>query len=247
MLLLLVLVGEVTLFLVNFDTRRRAESLIAELQSLKVGVSTLQDAQPILTKYKADKLPGSNCSAPGVGYGILVYNRVDLLGMKHPWLLRLGVRPISFSASLTFVDSRLCNLIYSDRSWIAGSQYPSRDRALTSLDVIELSAETQVEQVDPGMLSANYYDIVYTHALLRSTPWNGRSLKMLVTVTSNTPSAEVQHALAFDLSCFTSLHGCRALCQMMPLASQDALQKHRMEGIGFPENDIGYPGCSLRN
>jgi hypothetical protein len=52
-LLLVVLVGELVLFVVNLHTRRRAESLIAELRMLRVDVSTLQDAQPILTRYKA--------------------------------------------------------------------------------------------------------------------------------------------------------------------------------------------------
>jgi len=246
LLLLVAVFGELALYLLNLGTRRRAESLIAELQPLKVGVSTLQDAKAILTRYRATQMPGTNCASNGTGYGIVISNEtINRLVLNHPALLRLGIRPVGFSAALTFADDHLCQLIYSTSAVIAGGEYPSQDQSLKSLAIIELNAETTVQELDvgPGPL-AKHYNIYYFDMILRGSTAPGRILGMRVSVLPSTSPIDFHNALAFDLSCFTSLRGCRTLCQMMPLAFRDAVAKHKTEGLHVPEDEIKSPDCS---
>ena len=61
------------------------------------------------------------------------------------------------------------------------------------------------------------------------------SFGLRVVVTPDATPSELQHALAFDLSCFTSLRGCQTLCELMPQAVQDAIPKYRARGLPIPE------------
>ena len=223
-------VAECALFLANLHTRHRAESLLVSLRSLRLELSTFEDTKALLDGYKAKEVPvGSGCASAGAAYGILVSNHtIDYLGANHPFLLKLGVKPVSATAVLSFSGNHLCEFRYSASALIAGEQYPTKDRILSSMELLELNAETAVQEFDssPGLLN-EHYGIYYFDTLLRGSRWPGRILGMHVTVTPSTPPNEFQDALSFDLSCFGSLSGCRALCQFMPAASRAALQKHK--------------------
>lgn len=55
-MLALILVAQLTLFVANLKTRRKAESLLASLRTLEVGTSTFDDVQPILVAFNAEKM-----------------------------------------------------------------------------------------------------------------------------------------------------------------------------------------------
>jgi hypothetical protein len=244
-LLAIVLFAEVALLLVNLRTRHRAESLLASLRMLKLGQSTFEDVQPMLAAYKAQRIrSSSNCPSADSAYGIVIANHViNRIEFDHPQLLRLGLRPVGVSATLSFVGARLCEFRYEVSVLLPGGQYPSKDSMLNSVEVIELRAQSALQLFD-NPVSSDHYGIFYFDTLLRGTRWPGRTLGMTVTVTPSAPLLDLQRAFAFDLSCFTSLRGCRAFCQIMPLASQDALERHKTEGLHIPEEETKYQGCS---
>jgi hypothetical protein len=249
-MLVIVLLAELTLFVANVRTRRQAESLLASLRALKLGTSTLQDAQQILVTYRAGKIPpSSNCPKADTAYGILIWNHVIYnLALNHPVLLRVGLRPVSVSAALSFVGGRLCEFRYGPGALLLGSQYPLQIGSLRAAPMINIDAETAVQASNTSQESkAEQYDIRYFQTLLRGYPEGGFHLGMRVTVTPSASPLEMQHALSFDLSCFTSFRGCRTFCQMMPLAAQDALRRQRTEGLPIPDvpkSEIDYPACS---
>jgi hypothetical protein len=245
-MLALILVAQLTLFVANLETRRKAESLLASLRTLKVGTSTLDDAQPILVAFNAEKMPHGNCSRPAVGYGIHLGNKtISYLGVNHTWLLRAGLRPWGVSATLSFADGHLCEFTYTSSALLAGGQLPRKDANLTNAQAIELSAQTTVGAVnDEPNTKRDNYQISYFGTLLRGFPLSGRNLGLQVNISSKADPSELERALTFDLSCFSSFRGCRTFCQIMPLVSQDALQRHRTDGLPFPEDEIDFPGCS---
>ncbi|MGB8581577.1 MAG: hypothetical protein WCD47_12205 [Candidatus Sulfotelmatobacter sp.] len=126
---------------------------------------------------------------------------------------------------------------------LLGTQYPFRIANLTSVQLIDLDAETTVQEDNGG----KDYEVSAFHSLLRGFRESGVNLGLSVVVTPRATPSEFQHALAFDLSCFTSFRGCRTLCQMMPLALQDAIQKGRIQGLLVPEvfeKEGELPACS---
>lgn len=245
-MLVLFLIPQLALFLTNLNRRRRAESLLLALRALKVGTSTFQDAQPILEGYKAKKMFHGNCPRPAVGYGIYVGNNaISYLGLNYPLLLRAGLRPWGVSATLSFADGHLCGFTYSSSSLLAGSQLPRSHSNLTDAQAIEISAQTTVVAIDtePDSKRDNY-QIRYFETLLRGFPFQGRTLGLRVDVTSKADASQLERALTFDLSCLSSFRGCRTFCQIMPLITQDALERHRTEGLPFPEDENTFPDCA---
>ena len=211
-----------------------------------MGTSTLEDAQPILEGYKAKKMFRGNCTRPSVGYGVYVGNNaISYLGLNYPLLLRAGVRPWGVSATLSFADGHLCGFTYSSSSLLAGSQLPRNHSNLTDAPAIEISAQTTVEAIDsePDSKRDNY-QIGYFETLLRGFPFQGRTLGLRVDVTSKADASKLERALTFDLACLSSFRGCRTFCQIMPFVSQDALERHRTEGLPFPEDEITFPDCA---
>jgi hypothetical protein len=228
-------------FFANLRTRRKAEALLASMRTLEIGKTTIQDAQHILTSYKADKTR-TNCSVPGIGYSILLSNGVfGRLGLEHPSLLRMGVRPLGVAATMSFAGERLCEFRYLPSATLAGSQLPWKDDMLTAQPAVEISVGTAIEMTthNEGSPHENY-TISYFQNLLRSQS-GGTRLALRVTASRNATPTELQRALTFDLSCFTSLRGCRTFCQMMPLVTADALQRHKAEGMPIPEIGLQEP------
>ena len=236
---------QVALFAANLRTRRRGESLLVSLRKLHVGTSTLEDAQPILVTYNAEKIPpSSDCASGDAAFGILVSNdTINRFGERHPILLKAGVRPWGVTATLTFKGGRLCEFRYSPSALLLGSQYPLRISSLTNPRLIEIEGQTSVEAPE----SNENYQIRSFQNLLRGSRESGVHLGLRAVITPNATPSDFQRALTFDLSCFTSLRGCRTLCQIMPLLLQDAIQKDRAQGLPIPEvieKEGEFPSCS---
>jgi len=233
-LVALLTLSQLTLLAANFHTRRRAERLLSSLRTLKVGSSTINDVQTILAGYNPEKIPiDSGCPSGEVAYGVRVSNDfISKIGGNHPILLRAGIRPWGVSAALSFKDGRLCDLHYSTSALLLEDQYPLKIPNMPSGQLIELDTETAVQAANGGAT----YEIRPYRALLRGFRESGSHLGLNVVVTPDATPSEMDHALAFDLSCFTSFRGCRARCQMLPLATRDAVEKNRNQPI--PSSEI---------
>ena len=244
--LVIVLLAELALFVVNLRTQRRAELLLASLRKLKVSESTFEEVQPLLIAFRADKMTHGNCVSSDVGYAIHVGNStIYELVSNHPLLLRIGVRPVGAGAVLSFAGGKLCDFNYGADALLAGSQFPSKDPYLNTSQIIDINADTTVAQ-DFGRTGPEvaHYEIRYVSTLLRGVPASGRTVGLRANLTPRATPSELDRALTFNLSCFTSWRGCRALCQVMPLVSQDAFQRQQTGGVHVPGSEIEFPGCS---
>jgi len=221
---------QAVLFSANLRTRWKAERLLESLRRLRVGSSTFADAQPVLSGYHAEEIPsGSACPSADAAYGVRISNNlISGLGSHLPDLLWVGVRPWGFSAVLSFKAGTLCAAHYSASLLLPRDQYAAAALGdLENVDLVELSAETTVQQ----HLDTKNYEIRSFQTLLRGFRKNGRYIGLQVMVTPDAAQSEIDHALAFDLSCLASLRGCRALCQLLPLAFEDALRNVTDNGV----------------
>ena len=244
MVLAVVLLAQLTLLIANIRTRSRAEQLLTSLRKLEVGKSTFDDAKPILVAYKGEKVPpGSDCPL-GITYGISISNNtIDGLGTNYPLLLEAGVRPVSAVAVLSFESGRLCEFRYGSSALLPAKRYPFRDSRSMASRLTELSALTTLRAAKGG----ENYDISSFETILRGVREGGIDFGLRVVMTPDATPSELQHALAFDLSCFTSLRGFQTLCELMPQAVQDAIPKYRARGLPIPEvlrKESEYPACS---
>lgn len=244
--ILLFFVAEFAVLASNVHTRRKGESLLSSLRTLKVGASTLHDAEPILAAYNGKRMSHGNCPSSDEGYGIVISNStIFWLGSKYPALLRFGVRPVGVSATLSFAVGHLCEFTFAASSLLTGSQTPSSDQDVKSAQINELTTETTIRSSVSNEVpeSIDAYEVRYSRALLRGYRASGFVLGMHVTIPQNAEGSNVNDALGFDLSCFTSLRGCRAHCQMLPSATRDALEKRTTPPSPVPEDEIKYQGC----
>jgi hypothetical protein len=221
--LCVVIILEGALVWANFLTRRRAEALLASLQAMKIGDS-IEEVQPILSSYNAQKDTTANCySVPSAAsYSIWVTNNtVDYLGYTFPMLLRLGVRPVSFTAMLSFADDRLCQAYYSSGVLVSGSRFS--DEQQKGMMAIELTAATRMVASQKGPPQANY-SVRPLGSLLPGFRWQGWHFGIEAEVTPSATPTEIKHAMTFDFSCFTSIRGCITAGEMLPLVAEDAAQ-----------------------
>jgi hypothetical protein len=222
---------EAALFAATLRTRRRAESLVASLRRLRVGTSTFQDVQPLLIAYGAAKLTHSNCAGGDDGYGIQVMNStINRLGLSHPMLLNLGVRPWGATAALSFKAGHLCEYRFDLGMLAGGSEYPIEAR-VSPVPLVGLDAATTMREPNGD---GNYH-IRALQSPLREYKEGGVRFGLEFDLTPNATQTELQHALTFDLSCFTSFRGCRRFSQVMPLALQDVIHDYETKGLPLPE------------
>lgn len=242
----LVVAMRTALLVANLRTQQRSESLLASLLQLQVGTTQLSDAKPLLESYGAKELPRGNCFEPSIGYGILESNKfIDSLGTQHPFLLKLGLRPVGTTATLSFAGGRLCQYKYSASALITGAQLPQKDKSLNSAELIELRASTTVF---PGQLGQRpddeNYQIRYFRSLLSGVGSAGWTVGLDVNVASNAKQSDLDRGRAFDLSCFSSFGQCRTLCQLLPFASRDAIQRSEHQELSIPEDEIDLVTCT---
>lgn len=221
-----VILLELMLFGLSLRTRRRAESLLATTRTLKLGTSTFADLTPILNAENAEKIgPSSTCPSADAAYGIRISNStINRIGLSYPALLRVGVRPVSATLSLSFTGGRLCEFRFATSSVVSGTEYASTAVDSTSARLVEVRTETAVQRTAaPDRQSGDHYLISEHDSLFKGAPWPGRTFELEVSVNPETSPRSLENALAFDLKCFTFLAGCRTRYEMLPRVFEDAI------------------------
>lgn len=210
----------------NHRTKRRAESLLNSMRALKLGQSTMQEVQPILQSFNAQESGyDSGCPTADAAYSIRISNdAIGYLGLHVPVLRRAGIRPWGVVALLTVARGRLCSFLYG-AAWV--SNEPGAEKKVT----------TFMEPVGTATISHPNYRIDYyssSHGL--------RGLRAILTPQST--EEETKRAFTYDLSCFATFHGCQLFCQIVPLVSKDAFERHQLEGLPAPAEEAGDPRCA---
>jgi hypothetical protein len=66
---------------------------------------------------------------------------------------------------------------------------------------------------------------------------------MTVVITPKANAEERAEAFHFDLSCLSSLRGCRALCEMMPSVWTEAVRRYKNNETSLPKDELDNRAC----
>ena len=233
--LLILTAFELVLHMANLRTRNQAESLLAAIGHLRPGESTLDDTRQIRIDFRARKNPDAYIGAAAEqSYTIGVSNDiVNRIGFKYPRLWPLGVKPSAVAVNLRYRDKKLTYLDYGFATPVL--QASSQPTYLT--------AEARIEEVDSRYgLRPNYY-VGYSlrPSSIAGTTSEGRFGAF---ITSRATDEERNAAFKFDLSCLSSLRGCQVVCEIMPAAWNEAVQRSLKKEISLPDEWLESPRCS---
>jgi hypothetical protein len=200
-------IAEITVYSINRESRGKAESLLRKVEALQIGKTTLEDCRPILTEYT--EVP-TNVSGGGrseeVLYSVAVVNRsLNNTVSAHPHLWILGLKPSAVTVDLSFQEKRLTHISYRVDTVSALTPFGTR---------AEIVAVIQVQSEEIHGLDPNYY-VGYgirPSSLAPLTKEYGLGSIITPSATNDAHNA----AFDFDLSCMSSLRGCRAPCELLP-------------------------------
>jgi hypothetical protein len=227
-LLVVVVCADCVLDVVNFLYVRKAEQLLRETGSLRVGLSTEADAHKVLDKYgSAGSQTSGFCRSSNTILSANVTNHtLDWLGRRSPMLRPFGNRNSGADVIVLIDAGQVCAVLYSVRA-----------------DFSDLSGEGDAEVYDlsnqSGSVFLNSQLPYFTHV----HTIKGYSF-ISAELTPNATSVQRQRALGFDLSCLTRLGGCRQPCEILPAVWSDVEQRARVEGWDLPAEETTDPQCS---
>ncbi len=214
------------IWLTDVHTKRRAESLLGDVGALQVGISTMRQVEPILRGYPGAEVSGSwPCRSADRFYSVRVANdTVNWIGRRLPLGRGQLVRPYGAVAVVLLSRGTVCYVQY-----YAGTILPGFDQELdVSTTVLAAADASRLREadymVDAGILQGRYHMIK-------------------VYVASGASGEAREHAFTYNFSCWTSLRGCHAPCEMMPSAWLDYQKEARANGWSLPAEDVNDPRC----
>lgn len=238
------------------QNRRRAEELLSDIQSLRIGESSATDALRIVHKYESERDQAfrggrSYCGSNSASYTMTITNnyggqKLSAWLPESPWL---G----SVFASIYEVAARLAPPIWWLRAWMAveDARVVCTDFRLTVVRSDSWFLFAGVETHPPwppsgqldqpqkaylGPTNAPSYEIIPIHV-------TGPGEAFRIGITHHATLEERSRAFSIDLDCLTRVFGeCRHPCEMMPAA-----WTHEARTNPNPEYDrppgISEPSC----
>ena len=107
----------------------------------------------------------------------------------------------------------------------------------------ELSAEVRVQE-DGGFVPYRDYSIGFDMRPTSIVANGDGQYRLVAIITSKATDEERDAAYNFDLSCLSSLQGCRALCEIMPSVWNEAIRRSRNNEISLPKDELENPRCA---
>lgn len=204
--------------------RERAENLLAAVQALDTAKVTEPEVESIVQRYGGTAgatISDWSCPSAHETHSVLVRSSFSMwVGHKLPMLQFMGNRAWGVQASFLFDDKGLC---YFDYSVIAAMP-----------DGFDLIQATSTYRRLPGIFN---YDV---HPAPPRYPSG-----LMAVATSGATAEQKGNALDFDLSCLTSFGGCKAGCELMPMAWLDYQDEARKAHFTLPAEDVNDPRCGL--
>ncbi len=186
------------LFSINLHARLQAQSLIVALRSMQVGSTTLEEARPILTQYRFRTVPDyfARSYSADTGFDILVGDKIiEGLGERFYFLRYLGLALFYSDAAMYFRDGRLCHLTFSVTTEVNRKEELRQGFALSTRQSLGKN-----EFVMSGGVAEGHRIYIGVHS---------------IELPADATPAERAHALAYDVSCVTTLGGCRDVGQIL--------------------------------
>ncbi len=211
---------------IDVHARRQAESLLKELKNIQIGRSTRGDIEPIIRSFPQTDSHGASSDCPDAdqSYGFRVASDpMSRLGLAHPFLRKIGLRPWGGIALVLLRHGAVCFVEYSIET-------------TTGIGDKELIASAQIGSAQNPLLDGQRYHV-------RGSLVRGRLDTMDAIASGAATDEERRHALDFDLSCLTAFRGCQSHCELMPSAWLDYMKERRANGWSLPSDATENSHC----
>jgi hypothetical protein len=180
---------------------------------MQVGVITLEETGPLLERYRASTLPAlyTGQYAADAGFDINVsHEEIENLRERFYFLRYLGLAPWGAGTEMYFRNGRLCELRFSVGTEVSRKGESREAFALTTEQSL---GENEFDMSGGHVTGGSRYMFTRVHH---------------ITLPADATSAERAHAFGYDLSCVTSLGGCRDASQVLApmLIRQDWEARH---------------------
>ena len=235
-LLFLLMAAYALLLWESHRQRQRAEALLRDLQTLKIGETPAREAMQLIRKYGEDKHssggPDLACGRHSTRYWLerVRYPTLSLtarplgdLSLGNRFVNNLGVRYWTASSSITLHGDRLVCYDYKV--------------GFTSSDGTSVHAEFSVQP--PMRPVAKWADFNEPYFGQTSSPsyepvgmfYTGVAGDGLgVIITHRASQEERRRAFDINFDCLTRLRECRRACELMPSVWREEVRKNRAEG-----------------
>lgn len=222
--LVLILIGECTLYLQDVFAEKRAASLLQDVKSLKVGESTEEDLQAVVTRYGGVthfKFDDRGCIGPTKLHSLRLANATsNSIGLRFPAVRVFGDRLWQVDVFLASAQDRVCHVRY---------QFQPMPRKGT--EWLDLSSSASMETSPDGQSYAVGLRRIHNVRSLSAELFKGAS------------DEQRTRAFDMDLSCLTRWAGCHNVCEVMPSAWIDYVKKAREQDLPIPPDETGNPHC----
>jgi hypothetical protein len=220
---LLILAAGCVIRIIYLRDARRAEALLNDVRSLRVGESSASDVQGVVEKYGGFEYPGGSadpgCPAPDNSYHAgVTHVLLNRFALRFP-ALWFVIRPRGVGAEFLLKSGRLCYLSYGVDTFPAPHQWL-------------LTVSGSMIPVGSGEFPSGY-NLPY-----RTLEATGNHNILNAQATSDAPLEDRRKVFAFDLSCLSRFGGCRSACELLPSAWLD----WQTQGHASPEQ-LNEPWC----
>jgi hypothetical protein len=223
--LLVIVIGEFTLYAANLRAANDAEGLLRDVANLQVGQSTQGDVEAIVRQYGGNAAGPSeqpSCERYDQRRAVTVTSEIsDWIGWRAPILRPFGDQRWRVDAYFATYHDRLCYARY----WLRAEP---RDESHALNVAVTLSENTPLE--GQGAYDASFRDIHNVH-------------DMQTIAMAGATTEERHRAFGLDLSCLTRIGGCREVCEVMPSAWLDYQRKARASGWVVRPDEANDPRC----
>lgn len=226
---LLVTLVWLTIVVVNFTSRIRAESLLKDIQTLRAEQSTTADVQRIMSLHGGGPSRSSYasfCTPMDGAYDVWTGNRtIYWFERSVPILGRLGLRPWGTSATVVLRAGRVCYLDYS-----VGMEDPYG----------QWNWVIETRLLPKEQINAFWEE----HPSFKVSTRDFKGARRLRSeLASDATDEERRLAFAYDFSCVTRFRGCRQRCEIAPLLWQAEYRQSLNTGWAMPLEETTDPRC----
>lgn len=216
-----------TIFAVNFTCRKKAESLLKDIRTLRVALSTTADVERIMTRHggSPSQSYASFCTPMDVAYDVWTGSRaINRLERSVPILSRFGLRQWGTGATVILRGGRVCYLRYG-----VGMEDPN--------GVWEWGVESILLRSDVSGEEHHGYKV--------GTRDDRGVRKLRSELTPEATEDERRRAFTYDFSCVTRFRGCQQRCEIAPLVWKDVYQQSLNSGWTMPLEETSDPHCKI--
>ena len=260
-LILIALCTELAIFSINLRTRHRAEALLSSIRHLRIGESR-SEVQRLLSEYDptaagflrteprleglfaVPSLPAPRTTAgqPAEGanfdaqaeqtYFIYVFPQtVNRIGSSSRVFWAIGAAPWAVEVRLEFEADKLNSLTYS-LGFGAASLGPPKELVA----VARLRRNSGISENPSARIR---YDMHPSSIM----PNASGQFRLGAVIAPDATEEQRNSAFDFDLSCLSTVHGCRAICEVIPKVWKEAVERSGKKEIILPMNELDDSVC----